>query len=134
MGFTIDVFLIKQPLGVGASEFAEERRRRAGNEREYAAVAEFLHAGRGRAGRLDHAASVSQVALQCIAHDIVETPPLQRGFGLRAPKQLIRLWVQGATSLAARSESPGQGSTGLIRRTTLLRMAMGKRGGPGRAG
>ena len=38
MGFTIDVFLIKQPLGVGASEFAEDRRRRAGYEREYAAA------------------------------------------------------------------------------------------------
>ena len=90
MGFTIDVFLIQQPLGVGASELAKDRRRRAGNEWEYAAGAEFLHAGRGRADRLDHVASVSQVVLQCIAHDILETPPLQRGFGLRAPKQLIR--------------------------------------------
>ena len=88
MDFTVEVILIEQPLGAGASQSTQNGPRCAGNEREHATAAELLPVERRRAG-LVRQACIRQVILQRIAHDILETKPPQRGLGLRLPEQAL---------------------------------------------
>ena len=85
MDFAVDVIFIQQPLGAAGSQLTQDGPRGAGNEREHATAAELLPVERCRAV-LVRQASIGQVILQRIAHDIFETKPPQRGLGLRLPE------------------------------------------------
>ena len=77
MDFTFDVRVIKQPLGVAASQVAHDGPRRADKEREHATLGELLLFESGPTGWLKGTARILQEALQRIAHDILETEASQ---------------------------------------------------------
>ena len=60
-----------------------------GNEREHATVTELLPIKCRPIGCVGQASIDRQVILQCIAHDILEPEPPQRGLGLRLPEQTL---------------------------------------------
>ena len=90
MDFTVDVILVEQPLCVTASQSTQDGTGRAGNERKHATGAEILDVERRRPDRLTQAPGIRQVALQRIAHDVLQAQPLESGLGLGMAEQVPR--------------------------------------------